>query len=220
MLYASERLLIAEKPAGLPSVEGEGGGTDMVGLVNIWLAGQGREPHAMPCHRLDVQTGGVMLFALDTATEAAVRALMESGAVEKTYRCIVLGRPEPAHAVRTAYILKDAARSVVRVGDRPRPGAKTAITEYTVLKTDGERSLLEVRLHTGRTHQIRAHMAHLGHPLLGDDKYGDRAFNRRWKARRQMLWACALGFDFAPEAQPALAELSGKRFEVPAPFDL
>ena len=148
VLYASERLLIAEKPAGLPSVEGEGGGTDMVGLVNIWLAGQGREPHAMPCHRLDVQTEGLMLFALDTATKAAVRALMESGAVEKTYRCIVLGRPEPAHAVRTAYILKDAARSVVRVGDRPRPGAKTAITEYTVLKTDGERSLLEVRLHT------------------------------------------------------------------------
>jgi 23S rRNA pseudouridine955/2504/2580 synthase len=115
---------------------------------------------------------------------------------------------------------KDAEKAQVSVFDKPARGAHTAITEYSVLESDadGERSLLEVKLHTGRTHQIRAHMAHIGHPVLGDDKYGDRKFNRQYKARRQKLWACALEFGFAPEECPALSELAGMKLTSDAPF--
>ncbi len=217
VLHHSARVVVAEKPAGVPTVEE--GSVDMVTLVSAWLAARGEEPFALACHRLDVQTGGLVLLARDVAAEQAARAAMEAGCIEKTYHCVVRGTPQPPHAVRTAYLSKDAARSEVSVTDTPRRGAKTAVTEYTLLRTAGDRSLLEVRLHTGRTHQIRAHLAHLGHPLLGDDKYGDRAFNRQNKARRQMLWACALGFEFPPEAYPPLVELAGQRFTVAAPFD-
>ena len=217
VLWHSATVVVAVKPAGvLAKAEGE---ADMEARVSQWLARQGEPGTVLACHRLDSGTGGLMIFARGAEAEAAVRAMMEQGKIRKSYRCVVRGRPEPDHAVLTAWLLKDAARAHVTVYDRPLPGGRTAITEYTVLQSRGGRSLLEVVLHTGRTHQIRAHLAHLGHPILGDDKYGDRAFNRQHGARRQMLWACRLEFLFAPEHCPPLADLAGKLLDINAPFD-
>jgi 23S rRNA pseudouridine955/2504/2580 synthase len=218
VVFLSGNIVAAVKPVGMLSkAEGE---ADMEGRVSQWLVGQGEQSFAMACHRLDSQTGGIMLFARNAETEIAVRTLMEEGKITKTYHCIVQGTPNPDHAVLTAWLRKDAARAFVSVLDRPAPGARTAITEYSVLKTDGSRSLLEVRLHTGRTHQIRAHLASVGHPILGDDKYGNREFNRQFKARRQKLWACRLDFTFSAEKYPLLQELENKTLSSMAPFDM
>jgi len=143
------------------------------------------------CHRLDVQTGGLLLLAkTERALKEAERAFYDRR-VARTYRALVRGRPNPAEATLSAYLLKDAGASTVRVMPRSQPGALKIETRYRVIDP-GDISRVEVDLITGRTHQIRAHMAYIGHPVLGDDKYGDRAFNKAHAARRQMLWAVKL----------------------------
>lgn len=144
------------------------------------------------CHRLDAQTGGLLLFAKTEKALAEAERAFYDHRVEKTYRALVRGRPDPAEATLSAYLIKDSAASTVRVASRSQPGAARIRTRYRVIESDGEISRVEVDLLTGRTHQIRAHMAYIGHPVLGDDKYGDRAFNKAHGARRQMLWAVKL----------------------------
>ena len=107
--------------------------------------------------------------------------------VGKEYLARVIGTPSPAHAVLEAYLIKDAASSRVQITDRP-VGEKI-VTEYEVLSSSEGTSLLKVTLHTGKTHQIRAHLAFIGHPIVGDEKYGDGAFNRAHHATRQRLVA-------------------------------
>lgn len=216
VLWQSAKFIVAVKPAGISAkAEGE---TDMEELVSQYLLKKGEASLAIACHRLDNQTGGLMMLARDTGTEAAVRTLMDAGKIRKCYHCIAKGTPSPDHNVLKAWMKKDAEQSYVAVYDSPKPGARTAVTEYSVLKADGDRSLLEVTLHTGRTHQIRAHLAHIGHPILGDDKYGDREFNKAYKARRQKLWASRLEFVFTEGECPALSGLAGKVLMCDAPF--
>ncbi len=166
------------------------------------------------CHRLDVQTGGLLLLAkTDAARDEAERAFRDH-ALEKTYRALVRGRPSPDEAVLDAFLVKNARAATVRVLDTPARGALPIRTRYRVIREDakggmppdGGISRLEIGLITGRTHQIRAHLAHIGHPVLGDDKYGDRALNRAHGARRQRLWATRL------------ALWDGRVFEVKEPF--
>ena len=108
----------------------------------------------------------------------------------------------------TAYLKKDAERSRVRVYDNPVRGAEKIVTEYRVIETDGEFTKVEITLHTGKTHQIRAHLAHIGHSIVGDMKYGDALCNKSLNASRQRLVAKFLSFSLQGE----LAYLNGKRF--------
>ena len=101
---------------------------------------------------------------------------------------------KPPSAVCEAYLLKDAAKGRVRILDREAPGARPVVTGYETLES-GPVSRLRVHLVTGRTHQIRAHLAHEGMPILGDDKYGNRDANRRWKVRQPLLWCVKISFD-------------------------
>lgn len=216
VVYCSEHVVVAVKPSGILSSDGQH--EDMESKVGRWLEAKG-EPHfVLACHRLDSGTGGLMMLARSQEAKAAVRALMDAGKIHKTYNCIVKSQPKPEHAILKAWIKKDAVKAQVTVFDRSAPGLLTAVTEYRVIKSDGLRSLLEVKLHTGRTHQIRAHMAHINHPVLGDDKYGEREFNRQYKARNQKLWACRLEFDFIAEECPLLSDLAGKMLTCEAPF--
>lgn len=219
-VWMDGNLIIAVKPQGVLSV----GGGSMANRMERWLVAQGEDATVLPCHRLDSATGGLLMLARNERTEAAVRAQMEAGAIAKTYHCVVRGVPQPPEATLKAWLLKDEARALVTVHDQPLPGGRTAITEYQTIKTaegcEGceSRALLRVRLHTGRTHQIRAQMAHIGHPLLGDDKYGDRAFNRAQHARCLSLWASGLRFDFSAEDCPQLCALAGYTLRSRPPF--
>ena len=138
---------------------------------------------------------------------------LESSLMSCPKTCRVKGCPARKEAVMRAYLRKDAKLSRVSVTDYPARGALEIVTGYRVMEP-GECARLEVELMTGRTHQIRAHLAHIGHPILGDDKYGDRALNRQLGLRRQQLWATRLVF----HADGVLAELDGQTFTVKCPF--
>ena len=136
--------------------------------------------------------------------------------VEKVYRCVTVGVPSPAHAVCKAFLRRDTKAKTVCVFDKPQPDAKTIITEYRVLRQKNGLALLEVTLHTGRTHQIRAHMAHMGWPLLGDTKYctpESLRKNRALNLQQQVLCAWRLRFTGVPEGSP-LSYLNGREFHA------
>lgn len=168
ILYEDERLIAIDKPAGLLSVSTERGGErTALTLVRTALSTPGRPAHLWPVHRLDRETSGVLLLARSRGACEAVRARW--GEARKTYLAIVEGTPSPAQGMVDQPLWEDASLNV-RVG--PGPEAKEARTRYRTLTVAGKRTLLEVELDTGRRHQIRAHLAWLGHPVVGDERYG------------------------------------------------
>lgn len=211
-LYEDDHLLAVHKPAGVLTLDVTGQAADtMLSRVNAVLAGGGEKAYAV--HRLDFQTEGVLLFAKSEAVRDLLFRLIRERKVEKSYLAVVLGRMERKKARLTHQLFKDAKKNRVYVTDEPVKGSKTAVMDYEVLAETGKLSLLRCTLHTGRTHQIRAQLAHIGHPLLGDDKYGSKEMNRSYGERRQLLCAFRITFRFGEEAGP-LARLSGKSISV------
>ena len=211
VLFSDDRLIVAVKPQGLP-VDAD---RDGVGADTLLTRLQGRWPGARLCHRLDAQTGGIVLAAADEAVwQQAFEAFRDHRGVTKRYAALAFGRFERPEGTLSAWLVKDARRGDVRVLHRDAPGAKPITTRYRA----GEEvapGLYRVALEpvTGRTHQLRAHMADFGHPLLGDDHYGDRAANRRFPGAKLCLWHEAL---YVSGDSP-LVDYRGRRFEAPAP---
>lgn len=228
IVYEDENILLADKPAGLVvHVDNEGQVDTLINRILKYLAGTGqydprRENSFTPalCNRIDRNTCGLVLCAKNAPTLRVLNQKIRDREITKQYRCLVFGTPSPPHATCKAFLRKDAAKNQVEVFDRPVPGGRTIVTEYRVLGSRGGLSLLEVTLHTGRTHQIRAHLAHLGHPLAGDAKYGQSRRNRDLPYRYQALCAYRLTFDFPTPAEH-LEYLRGRSFQVrELPFSL
>lgn len=203
VLFEGRSFLVVEKPRGIEVCDSETGALTLDEVLRL----MGYED-ALPCHRLDTHTGGVMLFARGEAAEAASRELFESHELKKQYLAVCTGTPgRPSGDVRAFLVRRDGKS---RITDRPQPGALPIETAYRILAQKEGLGLAEVGLVTGRTHQIRAHFASWGCPLLGDDLYGDRDANRAWKVRYPCLWAVSLTF---PDGLSGpLAELSGRTF--------
>lgn len=216
IVFEDEHVLLINKPQGLQSQNEDTPlqGDSALTRVLSYLQSRGEKTDRVHlCHRLDVQTGGLLLFAKDDeAFESAMQAF-SARTFRKFYTCRVKGCPAKREAVLRAWLRKDAQISRVSVTDYPARGALEIMTGYRVLEP-AQNALLEVELMTGRTHQIRAHLAHIGHPILGDDKYGDRMLNRKLGLKRQQLWATRLVF----EAEGALSYLNGRSFSVNCPF--
>lgn len=157
-------------------------------------------------HRLDRNTAGVMAFAKTPPAETELKDAFRDRRAEKTYLAVAVGKMPKKHAVEEAYLYKDEARSQVFVSREPR--GEKIVTEYEVIEEGARTSLLKITLHTGKTHQIRAHLAFLKHPVAGDEKYGDGAFNRKIHATRQLLVAKRLSFRFTG----GLSYLNGRAF--------
>ena len=175
VIYDDGHLLAEVKPQGLPSLPD----ADGVGADTMEARMRRIHPEARLCHRLDAATGGVLLAALDDQTyEQAFAAFKEHG-IRKTYRALLCARPPKDEMTLKAYLVKDAKRATVRVTDRPATGAREIVTRLRVRGAVGDCWDVELEPVTGRTHQLRAHMAHIGCPILGDDKYGARELNRR-----------------------------------------
>ena len=210
VLWTDGRLIACVKPQGLPvDVDQDGVGADTL-LTRL----KRQYPEARLCHRLDAQTGGIVLAAADEAVWEQAFAAFKDHGVQKTYRALALGRFDREQGTLRAWLVKDARRAEVRVLHRDAPGARPITTNYRVI---GEAapglSRVELEPVTGRTHQLRAHMADFGHPLLGDDRYGDRAANRRLGANRLCLWHEKLTIP----ADSPLLDYRGMTFEAPAP---
>ena len=210
VLYEDERVAVIHKPAGL-CVEDEACGMTVVSL----LADMYRQPLLL-CHRLDTRTEGVLLLAKDQEACTCCTDAFAARMTEKEYECLVRGKLTPEEAVLQAYLVKDAAAGKVRIVTHQSPGALKIMTGYKVLGEKDGLSRLRIRLYTGRTHQIRAHMAFIGHPVVGDDLYGDRRLNRALGLPQLKLCSVRLRLDFPPGS--ALEYLNGTEFTTEASF--
>lgn len=198
VVYEDDNLIVCDKPKNMECA-GEG-------TLESFLAAT--RPCVIACHRLDRNTEGLVLYAKSEAAEREVARLLAAGDIRKYYECILVSRQDLPPRRETAYLVKDAARGRVRVFREPRPGAKPIATQVRTLERVNEELLrAEVLLETGRTHQIRAHLAFLGTPVLGDEKYGDFAANRKYKKSTQMLRATRIFFS---QCEGLLADLSGR----------
>ena len=221
IVYEDENILLLDKPVGqvVHADEGEKINT----LVNHMLAylyqkrewNPRRENAFTPalCNRIDRNTGGIVIAAKNAEALRILNDKIRDREVAKYYLCIALGRIEPPKGRIECFLRKDEVSNTVRVYHHPVPEGRSAITLYDTLQTCGELSLLEVELLTGRTHQIRASFADLGHPLLGDGKYGNGAVNRKYGETHQALYSYRLRFDF-PTDSGILEYLRGKEFMV------
>ncbi|MPM81890.1 hypothetical protein SDC9_128947 [bioreactor metagenome] len=165
------------------------------------------------CNRIDRNTGGIVIAAKNAATLRVVNALIRDRLIEKYYLCVIHGNISPKNGTIKSYLLKDEAQNRVEVFSVPKPGAKTAVTNYRTIKQNEQYSLLEIELLTGRTHQIRAQLSSLGHPLLGDTKYGTAKQNKGTGFKFQALYAYRLKFCAGEQAEH-LQYLNNRLFEV------
>ena len=219
-VFEDGALLIAQKPAGL-LCQGEERDTLLARGQRYLYEKEG--PAAADglrlCHRLDAGTSGLLMMAKSEEAFQSVFAAMEARAVKKTYRCVVIGAPPAPAGKVEGYLTKNSGAGLVRPSEKPLNSAsRFAKTRYRVLEQRGGLSLLEVELITGRTHQIRVHMAWIGCPILGDGKYGDNRRNRAAGLKYQALCARELAFPFPPGHWPLLDGVAGRTFRGEEPW--
>ncbi len=221
IVYEDENILLCDKRPGQVVHEDESQDADtLINNIKAVLFARGEWDPAQEnafapalCNRIDRNTGGLVIAA---KTAEALRMMNEKirlHEVQKTYLCLLHGVPSPAAGTLRHFIRRDTQKKQVEVFDRPMPGALTAEMRYRVLESRGGLSLVECTLITGRTHQIRAQMAHIGHPLAGDTKYGTVRRNAGLPFSHQALYAWRLRFAFQPPSG-ALDNLTGRTFEV------
>lgn len=215
LVYEDDDILVVNKPAGV-EVDGPADDT-LLKRVCATLAERGGASQAVLCHRLDAGTSGLILLARNAAAEQFLTEAIRQRQIQKRYLCVTFGRPQPPAALLHDYLSKDAERGVVRILSAPAPGAKEILTGYETLAVSGRLALLQVDLITGRTHQIRAHLAHIGCPILGDSKYGNNTANRELHFKYQAL--CAWELRFPAQIEDArFSRLAGRVFHAEKPW--
>jgi len=165
------------------------------------------------CNRIDRNTGGIVIAAKNAETLRILNQKIKDREITKKYLLAVHGRLNKPTGVLKNFILKDENTNTVKVYEKQVKGSKTAETKYRVIEEKNNLSLVEAELLTGRTHQIRAQFSYIGHPLLGDGKYGINKDDRKSGYKSQALYSYKIGFDFTTESG-ILSYLKGKSFEV------
>ncbi|MCX7843107.1 MAG: RNA pseudouridine synthase [Clostridia bacterium] len=175
VIFEDNHLLVAEKPVNIPSQKDETGDRDMLALLKEYIKEKYKKPGEVflgLVHRLDRPVGGVMVFARTSKAASRLSEQIRRGDFRKAYLAVVHGKPAKEENRLIDYLYKDEKTNTVSVVKSSLAGAKEAILDYTVVASKTEFSLLKVRLHTGRPHQIRVQLAQMGHPLYGDQRYG------------------------------------------------
>lgn len=229
IVYEDENIMICDKRPGLLSHTGDNDENNssslsekdtLIFIIQAYLNAKGEyspedEASFAPalCNRIDRNTGGLVIAAKNAMALREMNRLIRDGKVNKQYLCAVHGRPKPASATLKGFLFKNSKTKMVTVYREMRRGAKEIITSYKTLKHNPELnlSLLEVTLGTGRTHQIRAHMASIGHPLLGEGKYAENKNDRKLGYKHQALYSYKVSFK---NADGELEYLNSKVFEA------
>ena len=221
ILYEDQNVMLLNKRPGVLVHEDEDGGENtLIMHVKAYLYGNGEydpqnEQSFAPalCNRIDRNTGGIVIAAKNAEALRVMNEKIKNGELRKHYLCLVHGVPPKRTDVLHAYLRKNSKDNLVQVRHGYFEGAKEIITGYTVLERRGEDSLLEVELFTGRTHQIRAQMSHIGCPLVGDGKYGVNRDDRAKGFKYQALYAYKLEFS-RTDNNTSLSYLEGKTFSI------
>ena len=208
IVYEDKNILIVNKQKNM-EVTGE---KSLAEIIKKQYSNCGFKPQ--PCHRIDRNTTGLVVFAKN---EKALEILLEKfkqHEIEKHYLALVYGIPKKKEERLEAYLFKDNKKAYVYIIDKYKKGYQKIITSYKVLETRKDNTaLLDVEIETGRTHQIRAHLAHIGYPIIGDGKYGKNQINKQFGKKYQMLCSYKLKFKFQSESG-ILTYLKGKKIEL------
>lgn len=224
IIYEDENIMLLNKRPGVSVHEDEDGSTNtLITHIQAYLYQRGEyrpeeEQSFSPalCNRIDRNTGGIVIAAKNAEALRVMNEKIKRREIDKFYLAAVHGVPKPESATIKGYLLKDDKKNIVRVYDKNPPRlAKEIITRYKVVAKKQDSALVEVELLTGRTHQIRAHMAHIGHPLVGDGKYGVNKSDRAKGYKYQALYSYRLRFSFDTTEPTCLDYLNGREFKIP-----
>ena len=192
-VYEDDNILIIDKPAEI----------EVTGSDSITSILKRQYAYIEPCHRLDRNTTGLLIFAKNKDALDILLQKFKNREIEKHYKAMVYGIPNIKSQTLEAYLFKDNKKALVYISDTPQKGYVKIVTSYKVLEKNIEKNycIFDIQLHTGKPHQIRAQLAHIGYPIIGDGKYGINKINKQFGYKTQQLCSSYIKFNFKTDAK-------------------